>query len=137
MQHAQCLDTDMSSDIRTRRIWSYIRGGTEHKELTDRLAGIHHLENQESLGSAPDGSMTLSLTCNAPAFTSEKSLRCDIRKTSLPCTLSHTENDRQNTSWRPSMVVLNVLTSSYCVIILLSYLSHSMNHDITFHSIGV
>ena len=57
----------------------YVRGGADHKEHADRFTGIHHLERQESLGSAADGNMALSHTCNGPPFTSDKKLRCDMK----------------------------------------------------------
>ena len=54
-------------------------GAAEHKELADRSTGMHHLERQVRLGSEVDGNMSLSHTCNAPAFTSEKNLRGDMK----------------------------------------------------------
>ena len=57
----------------------YIRGGLDHKELAGRLAEMQQLERGVQLGAAADGSMALSRTCNAPAFTAEKKARCDIK----------------------------------------------------------
>jgi hypothetical protein len=42
----------------------YIRGGTDHKELADRLAAMQQLERQDKLGSGEDGRMVLSRTFN-------------------------------------------------------------------------
>ena len=53
-------DVDLSSDIRTRPTWS-----TTISEV--------------QLGSVADGSMTLSHTSNAPTFTEEKEVHCDIK----------------------------------------------------------
>ena len=40
---------------------------------------MQQLERGVQLGAAADGSMVLSHTCNAPAFTAEKKARCDIK----------------------------------------------------------
>jgi hypothetical protein len=42
----------------------YIRGGTDHKELVDRLTTMQQLERQDNLGSGEDGHMVLSRTFN-------------------------------------------------------------------------
>ena len=57
----------------------YIRGGPDHKELADRLAGMQQLDRQEKLASGADGRMVLSRTFNAPAFTAEKKALCDMK----------------------------------------------------------
>jgi hypothetical protein len=41
-----------------------IRGGTDHKELADRLTPMQQLERQDNLGSGEDGRMVLSRTFN-------------------------------------------------------------------------
>jgi hypothetical protein len=77
MRRALCQNADLSSDIRTRRIWS--RGGLDHKELAGRLAATQQLDRGVQLGAPEDGSMALGRTCNAPAFTAEKKARCDMK----------------------------------------------------------
>ena len=57
----------------------YVTAGTDHKELADRLTAIHHIDRQERLGSAADGRNALSRTFVAPAFTTDKKSRCDIK----------------------------------------------------------
>jgi type I site-specific restriction endonuclease len=57
----------------------YIRGGPDHKELADRLAGMQQLDRQQKLASGADGRMVLSRTFNAPAFTAEKKALCDMK----------------------------------------------------------
>ena len=84
VRHAVCTVTGCGFVIRYQNTSDleqhYVRGGTDHKELADRLTGMQHLERQERLGSAVDGSITSSHTCNAaPAFTSEKNLLCDMK----------------------------------------------------------
>ena len=78
VRHAACTVPGFGFVIRYQNTSNleqhYVRGGADHKELADRFTGIQHLERQERLGSAADGSMTLSHTCNGPPFTSEKKL---------------------------------------------------------------
>ena len=50
----------------------YVTDGTDHKELSDRLTAMQHIDRQERLGSATDGRIALSLTCGAPTFTADK-----------------------------------------------------------------
>ena len=57
----------------------YIRAGTDHTELADRLTTMQDTDSQDSLGSVADGSIGLSPTCVAPAFTDEKEYHCDIK----------------------------------------------------------
>ena len=87
VRHAACTVSGYGHVIRYQNTSNleqcYIRGGSDKKELTDRLTGMHHLERQESLGSTEDGSMTMSHIFNTPTFTSEKNLRYDISKSSF------------------------------------------------------
>jgi hypothetical protein len=59
--------------------YNYIRGGLDHKELAGRLTVMQQLERGVQSGTAADVLMTLSHTCNAPAFTAEKKVRCHIK----------------------------------------------------------
>jgi hypothetical protein len=54
----------------------YVTGGTDHKELADRLTSIHHIDRQDKLGSVADGRIALSHTFVTPAFTVDKKSRC-------------------------------------------------------------
>jgi hypothetical protein len=82
--YVPCLDADLSSDIRTRPIWSntisQLELITDHKELTDRLTVIQNMNSQERLGSAADGSSIVSSRkFVAPTFTVEKKSHCGIK----------------------------------------------------------
>jgi hypothetical protein len=80
MQYAQCLDVEFTRYQNTSNQEDHnISSGTDHKELADRLAVMQHMDWQEGLGSAADGSIALSRTFVAPAFTAEKKSRCDIK----------------------------------------------------------
>ncbi len=57
----------------------YVTTGTDHKELTDRLTSMDHIDRQERLGSTTDGRIVLSHTFVSPGFTSEKKSLCDIK----------------------------------------------------------
>ncbi len=57
----------------------YVTAGTDHKEFADRLTSMQHIDRQERLGSAADGRIALSHTFVAPAFTTDKKCRCDIK----------------------------------------------------------
>jgi hypothetical protein len=57
----------------------YVTGGTDYKELADRLTSIQHIDSQERLGSVADGRIVLSRTFVAPAFTADKKSHCDIK----------------------------------------------------------
>ena len=53
----------------------YIRGGLDHKELTDRLTDMHHFDRHVRLGSATDGIIfLLSLQKRSYVVTSGKNL---------------------------------------------------------------
>ena len=82
MLHAQGMDADLSPDIteHTSNLeLIYITAGSDHKELAERLKAMQHMDRQERLGSAADGSIALSRTFVAPTFTAEKKSRCDIK----------------------------------------------------------
>ena len=88
VRHAVCTVPGCGHVIRYQKTSNlehhYIRGGTDHKELADRFSGTQNLERQGKLGSAADGSMTLSHTCNVSQRSCfERRLRCDIRKVSF------------------------------------------------------
>jgi hypothetical protein len=83
VRHAVCTVTECAFVVRYQNTSNleqhYIRGGTDHKELADRLAAMQQLERQDKLGSAEDGRMVLSRTFNPHDFTSEKKALCDMK----------------------------------------------------------
>ena len=83
VRHASCTVTGCAFVARyqnTSNLENHcVTAGTDHKELADRLTVVQHFVRQERLGSTSDGRITLSHTFVAPAFTSDKKSRCDIK----------------------------------------------------------